>query len=107
MAISRRNERLLNRLFTIKADAVFPRHRWNLLHRRTFPQQDLQHGVEGMPLTVADMNKLEQAARISMGEFEDSEASVPPPPVPHASMRILALGLAAVILAVMLFQLSY
>ncbi|MER9305975.1 hypothetical protein [Mesorhizobium sp. M0496] len=54
-------------------------------------------------MTVADMNRLEQAARISMGEFEDSEATVPPPSVRHISMRILALGLAAaVILAVML-----
>ncbi|MER8371341.1 hypothetical protein [Mesorhizobium sp. M1406] len=56
-------------------------------------------------LTVADMNRLEQAARISMGEFEDSEASVPP--VPHASLRLLALGLAAVVLAAVLFQLAF
>ncbi|ESY75363.1 hypothetical protein NKJ90_18710 [Mesorhizobium sp. M0051] len=58
-------------------------------------------------MTVADMNRLEQAARISMGEFEDSEASVPMPPIPQASQRLLALSLAAVILAVVLFQLAY
>ncbi|WP_027037062.1 hypothetical protein [Mesorhizobium ciceri] len=59
-------------------------------------------------MTVADMNRLEQAARISMGEFEDSEASAPPvAPVPHASLRLAALGLAAVIVAVVFFQLAY
>jgi hypothetical protein len=43
-----------------------------------------------------------------MGEFEDSEASAPSlPPVPHASLRLVALGLAAVIVAVVLFQLTY
>lgn len=40
---------------------------------------------------VADMNRLEQAARISMGGFQDLEASAPPPP-PHASLRLAALG---------------
>ncbi|RUW57726.1 hypothetical protein [Mesorhizobium sp. M7A.F.Ca.US.008.03.1.1] len=59
-------------------------------------------------MTVADMNRLEQAARISMGEFEDSEASAPPlAPVPPASSRLVALGLAAVVVAVVFFQLVY
>jgi hypothetical protein len=59
-------------------------------------------------LTVADMHRLEQAARISMGEFEDPEASAPPlPHVSHASLRLVALGLAAVIVTVVLFQLTY
>jgi hypothetical protein len=54
------------------------------------------------------MNRLEQAARISMGEFEDPEASAPPlPHVPQASLRFVALGLAAIIVTVVLFQLTY
>ncbi|UVK42119.1 hypothetical protein BPNPMPFG_003770 [Mesorhizobium sp. AR07] len=57
-------------------------------------------------MTVADMNRLEQAARISMGEFEDSDASAPAlPPAPRASLRLAALGLAAVIVAIALVQL--
>ncbi|SDA77403.1 hypothetical protein [Mesorhizobium qingshengii] len=47
--MSARARQILNRLFTMKADAVFPRDRWNLQRRRTFPQQDLQDGVGGMP----------------------------------------------------------
>ncbi|WP_292206476.1 hypothetical protein [Mesorhizobium sp.] len=31
-------------------------------------------------MTVADMNRLEQAARISMGEFLEAESSVETPP---------------------------
>lgn len=59
-------------------------------------------------MTVADMNRLEQAARISMGEFEDSEASAPPlAPVSHASPRLVVLGLVAVIVAMALYQLVY
>ncbi|WP_167458468.1 hypothetical protein [Mesorhizobium kowhaii] len=50
------------------------------------------------------MNRLEQAARISMGGFQDPEASAPPP-APHASLRLAALGLTAAIVAVVLFQL--
>jgi len=57
-------------------------------------------------LTVADMNRLEQAARISMGEFEDSEASAPPlSQVPHAPLRLAALVLTVAIVAVVLFNL--
>jgi hypothetical protein len=55
---------------------------------------------------VADMNRLEQAARVSMGGFQDSEASTPPS-APHASLRLVALGLTSVIVAVALFQLVY
>ncbi|CAN7293180.1 hypothetical protein [Mesorhizobium sp. LjRoot246] len=59
-------------------------------------------------MTVADMNRLEQAARVSMGEFEDSEASAPPRPlVPSASPRLAAFGLAAVIAAIALYELVY
>ena len=40
---------------------------------------------------VADINRLEQAARISMGGFEDSEISAPPlPPAPHTALRLAA-----------------
>lgn len=52
------------------------------------------------------MNRLEQAARISMGEFEDSEASAPPlSQVPHAPLRLAALVLTVAIVAVVLFNL--
>lgn len=98
---------VLNRLFTIEADAAFPRYRWNLLLRRTFPQHHLQHGVGGMRLTITDMNRLEQAARISMGEFQDAEEPAPPPPATHALLWISIIGLTAVIVAVTLFQLAY
>ena len=59
-------------------------------------------------MTVADMNRLEQAARISMGEFEDSEASAPPlAPAPNGALRLVALALAAVIMVVALYHLVY
>ena len=45
---ARLRQLVLNRLFTIKADAVFPRHRWNPPRRQTLPQQDLQYGAGGM-----------------------------------------------------------
>jgi len=55
---------------------------------------------------VADMNRLEQAARISMGGFQDSDASAPPPPAAsHISLRLACLGLTTVIVAVVLLQL--
>jgi hypothetical protein len=55
---------------------------------------------------VADMNRLEQAARMSMGGFQDQETSaLPPSPASHASLRLAALVLAAVIVAIALFQL--
>lgn len=59
-------------------------------------------------MTVADMNRLEQAARVSMGEFQDSEASAPPlVPAPNVSLRLVAVALAAVIVAVVLLPLAY
>ncbi|RWO42231.1 MAG: hypothetical protein EOS12_19930 [Mesorhizobium sp.] len=59
-------------------------------------------------MTVADMNRLEQAARISIGEFEDSESSAPPlAPVPNGALRLVALALVAVIVVVALYQLVY
>jgi hypothetical protein len=54
------------------------------------------------------MNRLEQAARVSMGEFQDSEASAPPLlPAPNVSLRLVAVALAAVIVAVVLLPLAY
>jgi hypothetical protein len=58
-------------------------------------------------LTVADMNRLEQAARISMGEFQDPETSLEPLSSPHRSLLWgIVLAAAATILLIALFQLS-
>ncbi|MFD2057628.1 hypothetical protein ACFSQT_32445 [Mesorhizobium calcicola] len=55
---------------------------------------------------AGDLNRLEQAARMSMGGFQDQEAPASPlPAAPHASLRLAGLGLTAVIIAVVLFQL--
>ncbi|TIP75412.1 MAG: hypothetical protein E5X53_08210 [Mesorhizobium sp.] len=53
-----------------------------------------------MTLTGADINRLEQAARVSMGGFQDLEASAMPSP--RASLPtpgLAAIGLAVVVLA--------
>ncbi|TGQ67498.1 hypothetical protein EN829_024345 [Mesorhizobium sp. M00.F.Ca.ET.186.01.1.1] len=56
-------------------------------------------------MTVADMNRLEQAARISMGEFQDCEASSAPlAPAPYAVPHLVVLALAAVIVLAVLFH---
>ncbi|UCI30293.1 hypothetical protein [Mesorhizobium sp. B4-1-4] len=58
-----------------------------------------------MPLTVADMNRLEQAARISMGEFLDPETSAQSLPAARNRLPdIVALALVAAILLTVLFQ---
>lgn len=58
-------------------------------------------------MTVADMNRLEQAARVSMGEFQDSEASAEPfSPSHHGLQWGIALSAAATILLITLFQLA-
>ena len=58
-------------------------------------------------LTVADMNRLEQAARISMGEFQDPETSLEPLSQPHHGLLWgIALAAAATILLIAFFQLS-
>ncbi|MER8438144.1 hypothetical protein NKH36_14675 [Mesorhizobium sp. M1312] len=59
-----------------------------------------------MALTVADINRLEQAARVSMGGFQDLETSVMPSP--RASLPppgLAAIGLAAVVVLAAAFQL--
>jgi hypothetical protein len=57
-------------------------------------------------LSVADMNRLEQAARISMGEFQDPETSADPPSSPHHSLLWGIFLATATILLIALFQLS-
>jgi hypothetical protein len=47
---------------------------------------------------VADMNRLEQAARVSMSGFQDSE----PPPLPRPAYRTLRLGAVALLAVVAL-----
>ncbi|MBN9218915.1 MAG: hypothetical protein J0I79_13255 [Mesorhizobium sp.] len=58
-------------------------------------------------MTVADMNRLEQAARVSMGEFQDPETSPEPLPLPHHHLLwAIALAASATILLVVLAQLT-
>lgn len=58
-------------------------------------------------MTVADMNRLEQAARISMGEFQDPETSSEPLSSPHHSLLWgILLAAAATILLIAFFRLS-
>jgi hypothetical protein len=49
-------------------------------------------------MMVADMNRLEQAARVSMSGFQDPE----PPPAPRSSYLSLRLGAVALLAAVAL-----
>jgi hypothetical protein len=90
--------KILNRLFTIGADAVLPRYRCNPPSCGTVWEECL---------TVADMNRLEQAARVSMGEFQDPEASADPLSPPHHTLLWgVVLAAAATILLIGLFQLT-
>jgi len=58
-------------------------------------------------LTVSDMNRLEQAARVSMGEFQDPEASAEPLSPPHHGLLWgVVLAAAATILLVTVFRLT-
>ncbi|MEI9424837.1 hypothetical protein O7A70_27105 [Mesorhizobium sp. Cs1299R1N1] len=58
-------------------------------------------------MTVADMNRLEQAARISMGEFQESESSARTlPDAGKGLMKGLVLALAAIMLLAVLWQLT-
>ncbi|WP_189350494.1 MULTISPECIES: hypothetical protein [unclassified Mesorhizobium] len=49
-------------------------------------------------MMVADMNRLEQAARVSMSGFQDAEA----PPSPRSSHLTLRLGAVALLAALVL-----
>ncbi|WP_181182848.1 hypothetical protein [Mesorhizobium sp. B3-2-1] len=58
-------------------------------------------------MTVAEMNRLEQAARISMGEFLESESSAEThPEAGRGSMKGLILALTAIMLLAVLWQLT-
>jgi hypothetical protein len=54
----------------------------------------------GMILTVADMNRLEQAARVSMSGFQDPDASASP--LPHAWRPLLRFTAVALVAAVLI-----
>ena len=61
----------------------------------------------GMILTVADMNRLEQAARVSMSGFQDPDAAARPSPHPwHPLLRFAAVAFVAVIVLIVASQLS-
>ncbi|MFA6154543.1 hypothetical protein [Mesorhizobium sp.] len=57
-------------------------------------------------MTIADMNRLEHAAHMSMDGFQDTEAALPSFDVPAlTSSRLAAIVASAAILMVSLFQL--
>ncbi|WP_171026232.1 hypothetical protein [Mesorhizobium comanense] len=56
-------------------------------------------------MTVADMNRLEQAARVSMGEFQDPDTSAEPLPLPHRRL-LWGIGLALCGIALLLVVLQ-
>ncbi|WP_077373262.1 hypothetical protein [Mesorhizobium prunaredense] len=59
-----------------------------------------------MALTVADINRLEQAARVSMSGFQDLEASAMRSPRASSPIPgLAAIGLAAVAVLAAAFQL--
>ncbi|WP_198032772.1 hypothetical protein [Mesorhizobium sp. L48C026A00] len=59
-----------------------------------------------MALTVADINRLEQAARVSMSGFQDIEASAMRSPRDSLPIPgLAAIGLAAVVVLAAAFQL--
>ncbi|WP_167514726.1 hypothetical protein [Mesorhizobium intechi] len=58
-------------------------------------------------MTVSDMNRMEQAARVSMGEFQDPEASAQPLTSPRdALLWGIVLAAASTILLIAIFQLT-
>ncbi|WP_246501918.1 hypothetical protein [Mesorhizobium caraganae] len=59
-----------------------------------------------MILTVADMNRLEQAARISMSGFQDPDASASPAHTWHPLLRFAAVALVAAIVLIVASQLG-
>jgi len=60
-----------------------------------------------MVLMVADMNRVEQAARVSMSGFQDPEAPASAPPrFAHPLLRLVIVVLAATIALTLAAQLS-
>ena len=58
-------------------------------------------------LTVADMNRLEQAARVSMSGFQDLDPSAAPSPhVSHLAARLAIIALVAVVVLIAALQLT-
>ena len=57
-------------------------------------------------MTVADINRLEQAARISMGGFQDLEASAMPSHIASQPFRFAAFALVALTALIVALQLS-
>lgn len=63
-------------------------------------------GEEMILTTAADMNRLEQAARVSMGEFQDPESPTSPVPrTSHLALRLVAFALITAVLLVTAFHL--
>ncbi|WP_181168062.1 hypothetical protein [Mesorhizobium sp. B2-4-19] len=58
-------------------------------------------------MTVTELNRLEQAARVSMGEFEAPQASAEPLTSPHHTLLWgVVLAAASTILLIAMFQLT-
>ncbi|WP_185970254.1 MULTISPECIES: hypothetical protein [unclassified Mesorhizobium] len=58
-------------------------------------------------MTVADMNRLEQAARVSMSGFHDPDSSASPAPYAwHPLLRFAAVAFVAAIVLVVASQLG-
>ncbi|AGB43931.1 hypothetical protein LB524_12185 [Mesorhizobium sp. ESP6-5] len=58
-------------------------------------------------MTIADMNRLEQAARISMGEFLESEPSMEAlPEAGRGLMKGIVLAAAAIMVLAIFWQLT-
>ncbi|MDX8479377.1 hypothetical protein RFN28_12935 [Mesorhizobium sp. VK24D] len=56
-------------------------------------------------MMIADMNRLEQAARVSMSGFQDAETPPPLRPI-HPSLRLGAIALLAALALTAAWQLS-
>ena len=102
-----RSAGFLNRLFTMKSDAEAPRDCRLLTDSTDASALACNPTMEGMILTVADMNRLEQAARISMSGFQDPDASASPAPHAwHPLLRFAAVALVAAIVLIVASQLG-